>query len=155
MKQFTQVGPSCWQTSVACILEVSPNALPCQVTLDAADMSYHNAVNSYLIKHHGLFYSQLYPYQFSGMLVRPDWFGGHYVVIGETVRTPISDILHAAVACNGAVVWDPHPSRDGLTSVREWGILGQATESQTRGREVYATMPNADRSMLCLCPECQ
>lgn len=153
MTRYTQssLAPgNCWQTAVACVLELEPEALPCQVTIERAGKSYHNALNSYLIRHHRLFYSELYSYQFSGLRVRPDFLGGYYVAIGPTVRTPNRRANHAVVARLGRVVWDVHPSRSGLLEVRQWGVFGIATEQHEHQRAFRSTDP----TMACLCPKC-
>lgn len=41
--------------------------------------------------------------------------GRSYIVGGTSPR----GVSHVVVARNGEVVWDPHPSRDGLVSVRD------------------------------------
>lgn len=65
MKYFTQsqLAPhgNCWQTAIACILEVEPDTLPPQSEIDTWPHEvlggwgmYSNCLQGYLRKHHGL-----------------------------------------------------------------------------------------------------
>lgn len=137
MKEFTQSNTSpgnCWQTAVACVLEVAPASLPDQVAIEEAERSYQNALGTYLRKHHGLLYLQIEAFKMRVLSVRePGW----HCLIGETVRTyaaldgqellpsgrAASRILHVVVARHGEMAWDPHPSHAGLTKVLHWGFL--------------------------------
>lgn len=159
VKQFTQTDTkhgNCWQTAVACLLDIDPASLPDQVEIETAKVSYWNALNSYLIEHHRLFYSELHAYQVTGLSIRPDWYDGHHMLIGPTVRTPENGRNHVVVARFGECVWDPHPSRAGLTEIERWGVLGRADEIQhIQRREWHRGRPDPDVSMFCLCPKCK
>lgn len=55
---------------------------------------------------------------------------GRSIVIGPTVR---DTGIHAVVGDGGQVVWDPHPSRTGLTEVRHSYLLEEwPTEESSR-----------------------
>lgn len=158
MKRYTQTDTehgNCWQTAVACVLEVEPGMLPSQVAIEGAKQSYWNALNSYLIQHHGLFYSELFDYQLAGLQTAPDWFGGHHVLCGPTVRTPVNGRNHVVVARFGEAVWDPHPSGAGLTEVHKWGVLGRVQPHQLDRRAVMNDREDPDPTMRCLCELCQ
>jgi len=117
---------NCWQTCIASLLDLDPAALPSQPDIEhrTADRpvggSYSNAVNAYLRRHHGLFYTALFAYQMTPIEVRaPGW----HMLEGETVRTPESREHHVVIGRYGEVAWDPHPSRAGLTKVLRWSFL--------------------------------
>lgn len=131
MKGYTQthlapVG-NCWQTAVACILEVDPGELPDQATHDMklvdgkwTGQSYNNVLQAYLRKHHGLAYVETHlPEEALARLS----VHGHHLITGRTVRTDERGIRHCVVGRDGAVVWDPHPSRAGLTDDLRWSLL--------------------------------
>jgi hypothetical protein len=160
MKPWTQSDTehgNCWQTAVACILEVEAVRLPSQVLVESVGSSYWNAINSYLIDHHGLFYSELFDYQFAGVRIHHAWYGGYHLLIGPTIRTPVSGRNHVTVGRLGRVAWDPHPSRAGLTQVEKWGILGKANPvTQVEKRQWFRRpgQTHPDPTMWCLCPTC-
>lgn len=160
MTPYTQTPNSCWQTVVACILDIEPALLPCQVSLEGlaeatteykgvslngrtlSAKSYNNMLNAYLAKHHGMVYFEMYPWQFGGLKVTA--FDGYHGLIGPTVRTQENGSHHVVVAKDGVAVWDPHPSRSGLTKVERWGIVAP-TEDEHMGWR---------KEMMCLCPAC-
>lgn len=125
MKEFTQTttGPvgNCWQTAVACLLEIEPASLPDQATHDLQlvdgnwiGKGYNNFLQEYLRKHHGLAYVEMHmPASALAMVAIRD--PGWHLMTGETVRTPINKSRHVVVGRYGQIVWDPHPSRAGLT----------------------------------------
>lgn len=167
MKTFTQsnVSPgNCWQTAVACVLEVEPDSLPSQLIYDTdpspAELggwgTYSNVLNGYLGKHFGLLYSELHCYQFGALArLREDLpTKGYHLLSGPTVRTAENGVHHVVVALHGEMVWDPHPSRAGLLEVLEWGILGPVPQRilDLRARQMETT--DALRRVYgCLCPE--
>lgn len=161
MKYFTQsnVTPgNCWQTAIACILDVEPDTLPPQDEIEAWGSyklggwsSYSNVLNGYLRKHHALMYAEVDRWKFS--LVRP--VRSEFVMCGPTVRTAEHGRHHCVVASNGVQVWDPHPSRAGLTEVHSWGVLGALNSEWVRS----CADRRADDRMYqlvfgCLCPSC-
>ena len=147
---------NCWQTAIASILEVEPSTLPCQVTIEKAGTSYWNSINSYLMDHHGLVYSEICDYQFTGLVPCHSWFNGYHLLVGPTVRTPHNGCKHVVVARFGVYWFDPHPSEAGLTEVEKWGVLGKANNDQLErrkwSRSEHCKYPDA--SMWCLCPAC-
>lgn len=158
MKRFTQTNTesgNCWQTAVASILEIEPDRLPCQVTIERAGVSYLNSLNSYLILHHGLVYGEIYEWQFSALRPRADRHNGYHCLVGPTARTPINHFKHVVVGRFGRQVWDVHPSRDGLTHIERWGTMGDAREDQRDGRSRQLEDDSKHGlSMTCLCSEC-
>ncbi len=168
MKYYTQLNLSpgnCWQTAVACLLEVEPDLLPPQVELESFDSrilggwgSYMNVLNGYLGKHHGLIYGTIYDFLFGA--VKP--VISDHVMCGPTVRTEALKVSgaphfhHCVVGIDGKMVWDVHPSRAGLIGVREWGVLGGLQPCTVKDRQ------NARRDAVffdlvfnqCLCPQC-
>lgn len=155
MKEFTQTNTdpgNCWQTALACILEVEPDLLPDQVALEKAKKDYRNALNAYLEHHHNLVYAELEDYQFAGIMPRePGW----HLLGGPTVRTePIRSVHHVVVGRYGEMVWDPHPSRAGLVSVKRWGTLGPLPDRlRAWRREMMAKGGQWDFD--CVCPVCK
>jgi hypothetical protein len=168
MKEYTQSNLSpgnCWQTVIACILEIDPEKLPPQHEIEVLDNhkffggwgSYMNVLNGYLSKHHGLCYFEIHGYQFGG--VRPT--NPFHLLAGPTVRTEEHrkagrlHTHHAIVGHMGEPVWDPHPSRAGLLEVERWGVLGtdQQTQKDNRARKMDND-PNYRFVFDCLCPEC-
>lgn len=103
----TLVGPggNCLQTAIECVLESPQGALPPQ---EHPVSRYFGPLNQYLAAH-GLVYLEVEPFAVSG------W----HVLLGNSSR----GIRHAAVGYNGWLIWDPHPSRAGLSDVIRWGAL--------------------------------
>lgn len=153
MREFTQTNldpGNCWQTAIACILEVEPERLPDQVAIESGKRSYMNALNAFLEAHHGLMYSEVFDYQFGGLDVKePGW----HILAGPTVRTPVSRIHHVVVARYGATVWDPHPSRAGLVEVERWGLLAPLPDRIKVFRDQRRV--NGDPELTCQCPACK
>ena len=169
LQYFTQSSLSpgnCWQTAIACLLEVDPELLPPQHEIEAIPNaggvlggwgSYSNVLNGYLGKHHGLIYSEIQAYQFGS--VRPIMPG--HTMCGPTVRTETLKkngsyhIHHCVVGVEGKAVWDVHPSRQGLIEVKSWGILGELQPVSLADRKRFAKDPAADLVFnQCLCPKC-
>lgn len=164
MLEFTQSDTkhgNCWQTALACILEVEPDSLPPQVEIEQFDHdvldgwgSYHNVINGYLRVHHELSYTRIVACSFGAVRpVMPD-----HIICGPSVRTEwakgknLLHVNHCVVGYNGEAVWDVHPSGAMLTCHDEWGLLGpfelRFNSSPKKGREVF------DLVMNCLCPKC-
>ncbi len=167
----TNLAPfgNCWQTAIACVLELPAEELPDQSAIERHDeevcrparlaargdgqespawmswFRYHNALNVYLAKHHGLGYQELYRFQLPGVAIRRSHHAGHHLICGPTVRTPETKIDHVIVGRYGKPVWDPHPSRAFLTKVRSWGLLGELWDAPDG--PMYDALP-------CLCPAC-
>lgn len=168
MKPYTQTAPNnCWQTAIASILDVDPESLPSQLLYDQDFSarpdefggwgSYSNVLNGYLGKHYGLLYSELHCYQWGAIAtLREDLpTMGYHVMTGPTVRTPDNGWHHVVVAKHGEMVWDPHPSRAGLTEILEWGILGPLPQRIIEQRERLMQVPSnaaLRRIYGCLCP---
>lgn len=138
---------NCWQTAVACILEVPAEALPDQVLIEAGGQRYWNFLGAYLEAHHQLMYTEVPDYQHPAL--RPV---GHHLLVGPTVRTsPEHDIHHVVVGVAGYMVWDPHPSRAGLLTVEKWGVLTPQTAVVRTQRE---RMRANGLIAPCACPTC-
>ncbi len=167
MKYYTQSNLSpgnCWQTAVACLLEVEPDLLPPQHEIESLDHailngygSYQNVLNGYLGKHHGLIYVNVHEWMFGS--VKP--VIPVHVMCGPTVRTAAlqaagaPNIHHCVVGLNGVMVWDVHPSRTGLIGVREWGLLGELQPCTIADRKKWTDNEMADLVFnRCLCPAC-
>jgi len=151
MHELTQSTDSnCWQTAIACLLDLDPAVMPDQTAIETAGGSYLNALQAYLEKHFNLMYIELYDYQLDPFEVKDP---GLHLLVGKTMRTrPDTGINHCVVAKKGVMIWDPHPSRAGLTQVTGWGALGKLPES-------IRTWRNASRAkgltgLACLCPYC-
>jgi len=110
----TSVGleGNCLQTSIESILEAPQGALPSQRAYPLGQ--YLEPLNEFLGRF-GLMYVQ--------GPVRGRAVGWH-VVTGPSPRTPKLGTLHSVVGRNGRIVWDPHPSHEGLCDVTSWGFVG-------------------------------
>jgi hypothetical protein len=154
---------NCWQTAIACILEVDPIKLPPQHELEAIPKSskllggwgmYSNILNAYLKKHHGLVYSEVYSYQFNSVQPLRRW----HTMNGPTVRTSELresknyHVNHCVVAYDRNFIWDVHPSRAGLLKAESWGVLGERQPDVDQ--EKWADNVEYQRVWSCLCPAC-
>ena len=118
---------NCWQTAVACLLEIEPEALPSQVDHDQrreeqpdgsvrwVGQSYATVLNAYLRSHWDLAYVEVHYPEEIWLVVQVQPPGWH-LLTGRTVRTERNHARHVVVGRFGEVVWDPHPSRAGLTT---------------------------------------
>lgn len=134
---------SCWQTAIACLLELPAEVLPDQHVIEkaatmrkraqstseplpeyfAGHYSYQNALNAYLTKHHGLGYQQEPAWKMAALQFRePGW----HIALGPTTR---NEFYHCVVARYGAPVWDTSPSRAGLSRVDSFGWLVPVAEA--------------------------
>lgn len=158
MKFHTQTNldpGNCWQTCVACVLDVEPEELPDQIVHDAklevqedgtkkwVGPHYNTALNAYLRTHHGLAYVEVhYPKELWTVLQIRD--PGLHLMTGKTVRTPVNNARHVVVGKYGEMIWDPHPSRAGLTEDVNYAFLVPYPQSWRRF---------VDESP-CVCPRC-
>lgn len=128
MRKLTQTSldpGNCWQTCIACILDLDPEAPPPQVDYDKREPvegvgfchigpSYMSVLQRYLRKHHGLAYVEIHypPEVYSALAIRD----GLHMMTGRTVRSATNgNQRHVVVGIDGRMYWDPHPSRAGLT----------------------------------------
>jgi len=174
MKQYTQSDTTignCWQTAVACILEIDPNTLPpqCELELLTSDEkfkfklfdgygSYSNILNGYLGKHHNLIYTEIPAFQLGSVRsINP-----YHMLVGPTERTAKhrangrGTVNHVVVAKDGEMVWDPHPSRAGLIDVEAHGVLGSLQQSSIDSRNHKRCTESEGARLVwgCLCPAC-
>ena len=147
---------NCWQTAVACILEVDPEVMPPQAEYDKFEMlpdggrkrlteSYNNVLQVYLKKHHGLAYCELHipaeAYQCGVFFAR-----GYHLMTGTTVRSAAyNGERHVVVGLDGKMVWDPHPSHVGLLDEIHWAFLIPWPKAWSRQWEEEK----------CVCPRCK
>jgi len=110
---------NCLQTSIECILEVPQGSLPAQ--RDYPLGGYLAPLSEYL-RRMGLVYFDLPACRAS---FAAGGGAGWHVLTGPSVRTPQLGTLHSVVACGGRMVWDPHPSRQGLTGATSWGVVAR------------------------------
>lgn len=158
MRELTQTTlhprGNCWQFAVACLLDLDPADMPqqfdhyTQQDPDAGaeslwSLSYSNPLNAYLRKHHGLAYVEIFspPEVFVHMRAV-----GLHMLTGRTIRSAAqNDGWHVVVAHDGEMVWDPHPSRAGLTEVLRWAFL---TAFPSAWERQWRDTP-------CVCPRCK
>jgi hypothetical protein len=162
MRELTQTtlhpAGNCWQTCVACILDIDPDLMPPQCEYDRREPqpdggfkwvgpSYSGVLNRYLREHHGLAYVEMHlPEEiWTAIQLRADApFDGYHMLTGRTIRSDAQDgARHVVVARNGKMVWDPHPSRSGLLEEIRYGLLVPFPESWKR----IVVEP-------CVCPKC-
>lgn len=148
-------GGNCWQTAVACLLEIDPEVMPPQADYDwkvkKADgdtdwgPSYDNALQGYLHEHHDLTYHEMHGPPTLYPLLRIESPGWH-LLTGRTVRSDqYGGMRHVVVARYGELAWDPHPSRAGLIEEIRWAFLVPYPDSWRK--------PNAVSE--CVCPKCK
>ena len=159
MLEYTQtslVPGNCWQTAIASVLEIPPERLPDQTVCDLWDKPnpdesgtwkrlepfYSNELGAYLKKHHGLAYVNLQPHFMGAVDVKPP---GIHFMSGKTVRTKLSKENHVVIAKYGELLWDPHPSREGLIEIIYWAFLIPYPKEWSK----YST-----KEPVCHCPEC-
>ncbi len=125
---------NCWQTAVACLLDLEPEDLPDQVVHDQrkevqpdgsvkwVGPRYMPVLNTYLRVHHGLAYVEVhYPQEiYTALQVREP---GLHFMIGRTVRSAENGAKHVVIGKHGELHWDPHPSRAGLTEDVSYAFL--------------------------------
>lgn len=144
---------NCWQFAVACILKINPATMPAQFDHYTQQdpeagpeslwsLSYNDALQAYLRKHHGLAYVEIFSPPEVFVNLRSV---GYHILNGHTVRSAAQNGgTHVVVAKDGEMVWDPHPSRTGLTEVLRWAFLTPFPKAWERGFE----------NVSCVCPEC-
>lgn len=142
---------NCWQTAVACVLDLPAEALPSQFDSYYEDvdgsgvvrirMNYNNPLQAYLNKHHGLAYVEFHqPQEALAQLA----IHGYHLITGTSVRSADYDgTRHVVVGKDGQVAWDPHPSRAGLLDEIRWAVLCS-----------WPKLWNRQASMDCVCPSC-
>lgn len=156
MRKLTQttfgMQGNCWQTAVACVLDVDPETLPDQSVCDQLDEGgrrkepyFGNVLRAYLRDHHGLTTVRIDPSTVMSVLTPkdPDTL---YFMSGPTVRTgtPGGAPSHIVIAQRGEMVWDTHPSRAGLTKVEYVSFLVPFPPEWDRGSSWNP----------CVCPAC-
>lgn len=154
---------NCWQTCIACLLDLDPAVLPPQENYDKRvrledgsfkhaegdNPSYWSALTPYLRDHHDLAYVELHlPDEAFPLLRVAD--PGYHLMTGRTVRSDsYGGMRHVVVGRYGQVAWDPHPSHAGLLEEIRWALLVPYPkywrESDARpGAKPYS----------CVCPAC-
>ena len=128
---------NCWQTCIAMLLDIDPDAMPAQSECDQYTTtedgrkgnpvkdspSYNNRLRAYLREHHNLAYIELHvPEETLPFLRLSD--PGFHMMTGRTVRSDAyGGMRHVVVAQHGQMVWDPHPSKAGLLEDIRWALL--------------------------------
>ena len=110
---------NCWQTAIASVLEIDPRTMPDQSAFEY----YQEPLKNYLRDHHELAYVELWPPGLASVISvkAPGW----HFLCGPTERRTADGrtLAHVVVARYGEMVWDPHPSRAGLTVAERMGVL--------------------------------
>lgn len=157
MREFTQTTlhprGNCWQTAVACVLDLDPEELPSQFDAYTQNdpesvgslwsLNYGQVLQPYLRKHHGLGYVEILspPEVFASMRAI-----GYHLLTGRTERSAAqNDSWHVVVAKDGEMIWDPHPSHAGLDEVLRWAFLTPFPKSWERNFPIDS----------CVCPKCK
>jgi len=150
---------NCWQTCIACILDLDPEQLPPQVDYDKraptedggfryVGPSYMGVLGRYLRKHHGLAYIEIHhpPEIWTALQIRDD---RPHMMTGRTIRSATNgNQRHVVVAERGEMIWDPHPSRAGLTHDLQFAFLVPFPKSW---EETWDRSNNDP----CVCPACK
>lgn len=105
---------NCFATCLRCILEIEE---PIENFVEHDDWFFR--VQHFLHQYDLAYLTSDYP-------VNPalwDFFGYH-ILSGDGGRGTNGEVIrHAVVGYKGKIVWDPHPSRDGLVDdPRDWGV---------------------------------
>lgn len=158
MRRLTQTSlypnGNCFQTAVACVLDVDLDAVPAQAKhdhkwTDAAGETHYgphfqNSLGLYLRKHHGLIYFE------ADMTTAMYAFAprGVHFLSGKTVRSGAQGgCTHIVVAEHGEMIWDPHPSRAGLVGPVKFSAL---VPFPPEYEEHWDRNPRP-----CVCPRCE
>jgi len=163
MKYHTQTSldpGNCWQTCIACLLDIEPEEMPSQVEHDSKKVPlpdggfkwvgphYITVLNAYLRTHHNLAYLEIhYPVElYSCLQIREP---GLHLMTGKTIRSGTNgEQRHVVVAKFGEMIWDPHPSRAGLTEDINYSFLVPFPESWKKHDAAGVT------TTPCVCPKC-
>jgi hypothetical protein len=114
----------CVQSSLASILGLDWHAVPdfSPNTCNLAGKWQGYLVQGWLKSEHGIEMFDMWPWEASHGLAPGIDVRGLNIVLAESPR--IRPGLHAVVAWNGELIWDPHPKRHmGVGQIREWWIL--------------------------------
>lgn len=97
----------CWRTCIACLLEVPPNEVPHFLETNHwwRDTQEWLRERGYGLYEFGGLFEQV---SISGLV------GCHHIITGGSPRDP-ANVRHSVIGLDEAVVWDPHPSRAGIT----------------------------------------
>lgn len=107
-----KVVGDCYRTSIACILERDPETVP----HFAESTWYDHAARKWLATEYGLMLVEMRLDRMSNgwaLDLEKGRHDVHHLIVGKTER----GTHHACVGRNGKLVWDPHPSRSGLTEI--------------------------------------
>jgi hypothetical protein len=144
MRELTQTHLSpgnCLQTAIACILDLDPEVMPDQVTSE----DYYRVLNAYLKTHHGKLYVRLGKWYMGALEHKAP---GYHLINGFTVRSSTNGgKTHSVVGRYGEMIWDPHPSRDGLIDVMDIGIIMPFPEKDEEYQRIWSMYS-------CECPAC-
>lgn len=152
----TKLDPgNCWQTGIACLLEVPIESLPTQEHYDwyveredgnrTYGPDYSTALGSYLRKHHGLAYIEIDPSLWPVIQLKEP---GLHTISGTTIRSATNGgRRHLVIGRHGEMVWDPHPSRAGLIGDFRWWILAPFPKHWEETWDRHSNRP-------CECPQC-
>ncbi len=140
MQKLTQSrADNCWQTCVAMLLGVPAEKLPAQHEYERP--RYGTLLRVFLDKHFGCTYVEGPIEQFEEAREQI----GFHILLGESPRTtPENPTWHAIIGERGQPFWDVNPSRDGLTSVKGWGLL---IPTPPAWRDAW-------KDETCVCPAC-
>jgi len=165
----TSVYPhgNCFQTCVACVLDLDLDAVPPQARCDHTWTDakgerrygpyFANLLGRYLRKHHGLLYIEL-DVSTAGAAFAPR---GYHFLVGKTVRSEQQgNCAHIVVADRGEMIWDPHPSHAGLVGPTKMAALvpfpPEYVDYWDRSEPEHPCQCPAccPEGIVCGCPEC-
>lgn len=139
--EFGEQG-NCMAACFATILGVPIDELPDLHALHADGKSWMNALNTYLVRHHDRLYVETQAIYTP--FIRPSTDDLH-LINGGSPRGVEGG--HSVVGRGGSQYFDPHPSRDGLTSIETYGLLIPATDWH---RQYHADKPCMCKRAACL-----
>lgn len=121
LKEDGKIG-DCWRCCIAAILQVDPAAVPHFVEIHSHRAPHATAK---WLRDHGYWLVEVQNAK-SPEWDCPDEQGIPVIACGPSPRSTNMTQHHAVVMLNGSMVYDPHPSKAGLTAiVREYLVVPQ------------------------------
>lgn len=171
MITHVQTGNNALQTAIASCLNMEVDALPPQEILrqvtEHTDVlngfeTYEQLIQGYLFQHHYLRYVEVDKLTFRAftglyypMHVQRGPSMPHLLAGDMTYHTVVATQVEEGVA--STMVWDPHHSQSGLTTIERYGVFASAyAEDSPRQRWAADALMNdpAYLASSCLCPIC-
>ena len=109
---------NCFAACLASILECPLESVPDPMEIHRAGQNWRRAISAWLRTIHGLEYIEIKRGADGWTMLMPPSF---HVIGGKSPRG--TECGHAVVGFRGAMVHDPHPSRQGILDVEDFGFF--------------------------------